>query len=38
MAVSETYKSKASAQHAIDVVKREAADATDGTNYDRTLP
>ena len=43
MAVSETYTSKASAEHAIDVVKREAADAsvldmTEGTKYDRTLP
>jgi len=42
MAVSETYTTKQSAKHAIDVVRREAAsadvrDITDST-YDRRLP
>jgi uncharacterized protein YegP (UPF0339 family) len=43
MAVSETYGAKASAQHAIDVIRREAADATvldcaDGSRFNRSLP
>jgi uncharacterized protein YegP (UPF0339 family) len=43
MAVSETYTSKASAEHAIDVVRREAAagnvvDMTGGARHDRRLP
>jgi uncharacterized protein YegP (UPF0339 family) len=43
MAVSETYKAKASAEHAIGVVQADAAaasviDHTDGTKYARKLP
>jgi uncharacterized protein YegP (UPF0339 family) len=43
MAVSETYVSKASAEHAIQIVKSGAAsgavlDHTDGTRYDRAMP
>lgn len=44
MAVSETYTAKASAKHAIEVIKAEAADAsvldhTDGdSKFNRTMP
>jgi uncharacterized protein len=43
MAVSETYHSKESAEHAIDVVKAGAAngmvlDHSDGEKYDRVMP
>lgn len=43
MAVSETYLAKASAEHAVDVVKAEAAsapviDISDGTTFARNLP